>query len=241
MTTSFYVPSERISGTRFSLSDEEARHASRVLRLAPGDEIVLVDGAGGWYGAVIDYTDKRSVGGHILETRREVGEPDYELTIAMALVKNRNRFETFLEKAVELGVSRVVPLITSRTEKEGFREQRAEGILVAAMKQSGRSRLTSLESPVALSQFLDREGADLGFCCHERAGGDSGILARLRSREGARKITVLVGPEGGFTDEEVVLADHAGYTTVSLGSRRLRAETAAIAAAAAVSLSFEAT
>lgn len=230
MTTTFYAPPSSVRGSHIVLPEEEAHHAARVLRKQPGDEIVVVDGEGGWHRVRLMQVDRQGVGGTIVETRREVGEPAYRLTVGLGLLKNRNRFETFLEKAVELGVGCIVPLRTARTEKESLREQRAENILVAAMKQSGRSRLTELAEPQSLDAFLEAEAPGRLLVCHERAEGSPTLLEALA--EGMpERLAVLVGPEGGFTGDEVESVLAAGGEVVSLGPRRLRAETAALVAA----------
>lgn len=234
-TTPFFAPPSRIRGDRVVLPDDEAHHAARVLRHQPGDEVVVVDGAGGWHRVVLDAVDRRQVAGRVVETRHGVGEPAYDLTIGMALLKNRSRFETFLEKAVELGAARVVPLVTERTERGHLKETRAHNILVAAMKQSQRCRLVELAEPAAFDDALG--GAyDLSLLCHEQTGPDAHVLAALARHPAARSIRVWIGPEGGFSDAEVAAATAAGFIPVSLGPRRLRAETAALAAAAAVML-----
>ena len=235
MTTTFYVPSSHFQNDRVVLPDDEARHAVRVLRHAPGDEIVVVDGAGGRYRVRLTETDKRSAAGEVMAVEREVGEPNYRLRIGLGTLKNASRFETFAEKAVELGVSEIVPLVTERTERMSLKAQRMENILVAAMKQSGRSRLPTLAEPQPLADAL-AEAADLRILCHESADPEAMLPIVLSQAEGASAITMLVGPEGGFSEEEVAEAEEAGWRVVSLGPRRLRAETAAIVAAAAVML-----
>lgn len=240
MTTNFYVPPELISGERVTLPDDEARHASKVLRAAAGDDITVVDGVGGWYRVRLDHVDRRTAVGHVVERRREVGEPSYHVTIAMGVVKNRARFETFLEKAAELGVAAVVPLVTDRTEREAIRLDRSESKLIAAMKQCGRSRLVQLSEPTGLDEFLSSSEHELGFCFHESAPAERHIARILNASNRKPRIAVMVGPEGGFSDAEVERARSRGWEIASLGPRRLRAETAAIAAAAAVSFAFEA-
>lgn len=239
MTTNFYVPPSHLNGERLALPDDEAMHASKVLRVRAGDEVTAVDGEGGWYRVRLDHVDRRSASGHIIERRKNVGEPTYHLTMAMAVVKKRGRFETFLEKAAELGVAAVAPLITERTEKEGIRHQRAENKLIAAMKQCGRSRLVKMSEPIPFDEYLSRETPELGICCHEKAETDSHILSILQSSPQSRRVHVIVGPEGGLTDAEIDRAEAAGWKIASLGPRRLRAETAAIAAAAAVSFVYD--
>ena len=236
MTTAFYAPPSCFRAEDYvALPEDEAGHAVRVLRRRAGDEIVVVDGAGGWHRVRLDVAERREAAGVVLETRRDVGEPPYALRLGLALLKNRNRFELFLEKAVELGVREVVPLLTQRTEKARLNAARANNILVAAMKQSGRSRLLHLAAPRPLADVL-QDPADACFLAHEQLGAEAGLARALARHPAASTFAILVGPEGGFTDEEVAAATQAGYAPVSLGPRRLRAETAALVAATAVLL-----
>lgn len=239
MTTTFYAPPSSIRGGRVVLQEEEARHAVRVLRKRAGDEIVVVDGAGGWHRVRLDRVGTDRALGTILETRREVGESSYRLTIGLGLLKNRNRFETFVEKAVECGVSEIIPLQTKRTERQGLKIQRTKNILRAAMKQCGRSFIPSLAEPTPLAVVLEAGRHDAAFIAHEQVQEGRSIGGVLMETPRTERVLVLVGPEGGFTDEEVVLATEAGCTPVSLGPRRLRAETAGIAAALAVQFALE--
>ena len=235
MTTTFYAPPAAFNGMYVELPDDEARHAVKVLRMQPGDELVVVDGVGRRHRVVLTEASKQRAVGQVLETEQEVDEAAVALTLGLALLKNRNRFETALEKAVELGVRRIIPLMTARTEKGGLKTARAENILVAAMKQSGRCRLPDLAAPTDFTEALTTE-ADLALIAHEDAAGEHGIFRVLKQHPFVHRVRVLVGPEGGFTDEEVAQAQAAGYQLASLGPRRLRAETAAITAAAAVML-----
>lgn len=214
-------------------------HATRVLRLRPDDEIVAVDGRGGWYRVRLDYTDRRNASGQILERRRDVGEPSYHLTLAVGLTKQRARFEMLLEKAAELGVGEIVPLITERTERETVRLDRLESKLVAAMKQCGRCRLIGLREPVPFGTFLGEAKADLSLCCHEAADQENHIMGILRKLPIPERIAGLIGPEGGFSQREILEAAEHDFAIVSLAPRRLRTETAAIAVAAAISLTYD--
>ena len=241
MTTTFYAPPSAIQGGRVVLPEDEARHALRVLRKRAGDEIIVVDGVGGWYRVRLDRVGEEKAMGTVLEARRDVGEPSYHLTIGLGLLKNRNRFETFVEKAVELGVSEIVPLHTARTEKEGLKTQRTENILIAAMKQCGRSRLPTLADPTPLPSLAEASTYDAAFIAHEQVQDGADLGAALAAAQGAERVLILVGPEGGFTDEEVALATEGGCTPVSLGARRLRAETAGITVAVAVHLALAST
>ena len=204
------------------------------MRLGVGDEIVVVDGAGSTFHVELEtLTGKRAVG-RILSRTSDAGEPAQPIHASMALLKNASRWEVFIEKAVELGCTRITPLLTQRTLKVRFNRRRSDAILVAALKQSGRSRLPILDDPIKLRHLLkEKEEDTLGVICHEaslEAMSFSTVLAKADSG-----VSLLVGPEGGFTEEEVTLADDAGYHRIWLGARRLRAETAAIAALSVVS------
>lgn len=235
MTTTFFASPSLFENGVVRLPDDEARHAVRVLRHQPGDEIVVVDGAGGRYRVRLTETDKRSAVGEVVAIEREVGEPAYRLCIGLGTLKNANRFETFAEKAVELGVAEIVPLLTERTERMSLKPQRMQNILLAAMKQSGRSRVPTLTEPRPFMEMVS-ETADLRVLCHESADPQASIPRVLSAAEDASHIIALVGPEGGFSGAEVVAAEDVGWTVASLGPRRLRAETAAIVAATAVML-----
>jgi 16S rRNA (uracil1498-N3)-methyltransferase len=235
VTTTFFAPPSLFKNGRVRLPDDEARHAVRVLRHQPGDEIVVVDGAGGRYRVRLTETDKRSAVGEVVAVEREVGEPDYRLRIGLGTLKNAGRFETFAEKAVELGVAEIVPLVTERTERMSLKPQRTRNILIAAMKQSGRSRVPTLTEPRPFAE-VSAETADVRILCHESADPRASITRVLSAEANASEIVVLVGPEGGFSEGEVAAARDAGWTIASLGQRRLRAETAAIVAATAVML-----
>lgn len=243
MSTNFYIPPDQIRGDRATLSGDEVRHVSKVLRIGLDDEITAVDGVGGWYRIVLDHINRRAATGRIIEYREGVGEPSFELTLAFALIKRRSRFETFLEKAVELGVSTIAPIVTARTEKEEIRETRSGKVLIAAMKQCGRSRLPHLSDPVPFKTFLKTDyesaGNDLKLLFHEGAGPEFAIANVLAQDHMGDGVIALIGPEGGFTEDEVETAVNLGYRVVSLGPRRLRAETAAIVASAAIMLTFE--
>jgi 16S rRNA (uracil1498-N3)-methyltransferase len=233
MTTNFYAPPSAFRGSRVVLPEDEARHVRSVLRAQAGDEIVVVDGEGGWHRVTIDHLSPDQVVGTVQETRRDVGEPDVHLTVALGLLTKRSRFETFVEKAVELGVRRVVPLRTDHTETDTFRYERTRNVMIAALKQCRRSRLPALSSPQALDAVLDGRDADRSLLCHGGAGARP-LPRALDGVEAGTHVAVLVGPEGGFSTAEVERATAAGCTPVSLGPRRLRAETAGIVAATAV-------
>ncbi len=235
MTTTYYIPPDHISANKAVLPAEEVRLAVQVLRHKAGDEIVGVDGVGGWYRIVLSDVTKRNVVGDIVEVKQHVGESDFELTVALGLLKNQKRFEVFVEKACELGVSRIIPLRTRRTEKNKLRLDRLNKILIAAMKQCGRSQLVEVADVTSFSDLLASDDEELRLICHESVDQENGLLDVL-GKEKAKRYLVAIGPEGGFSEEEVGQALEAGMLPVSLGMRRLRAETAAITACAGISL-----
>ncbi len=235
MTTNFYAPPSCIRKQRVVLPEEEARHARTVLRVQEGDTIPVVDGRGNWYRVRIDHLAPQQVVGTILQHTEDVGEPDGEVTVALGLLKKRQRFETFVEKAVELGVTRIVALHTVRTEAESIREQRLQNIMVAALKQCRRSRLPTLASPQSLEELLDSNDAESILLCHPHEEAVP-LLEAMDDVPRTSSVLILVGPEGGFASTEVADVLDAGGTPVTLGPRRLRAETAALTALTATTL-----
>ncbi len=231
MTTLFYAPLPCFADSRIVLPEGEARHAVRVLRMRVGDEITVVDGEGGWYrGALAEASPEKAVV-EIAETRREVGEPRRRVVLALGVLHHRDRFEVAVEKAVELGATGIVPLRSARAAPGKLRQPRLETIVLAAMKQSLRSRLPHVYDEHDLESTLSLVPDAHVLVAHEGAS-EARTPAEVVGTGDARPIVVLIGPEGGFTDGEVDAAVAAGAEVVSLGPRRLRAETAATTALA---------
>jgi 16S rRNA (uracil1498-N3)-methyltransferase len=222
------------------LPPEEAAHAIRVLRLGVGDEVYVVDGKGSRSHATLETVTKRGVIVRVTGTVFEAPALPWRVTVAAALLKNSGRYETMLEKVAELGAVRVIPLVTRRTENRRIREDRARKILAGAMKQSGSAYLTELGPVTGFTDLLASRGeGDLGLICHETAPESNRLSSHLGAastpgQKGQNEILVIIGPEGGFTDEEVEQAEAAGFATTWLGNARLRAETASIVAVAAI-------
>jgi len=221
-----------IQGDSFELEEQESKHAIRVLRLVRDDRVILVDGRGGWYeAAIIDDHPKRC------KLQIQSYTPDYRplsysLHLAVAPTKNLDRFEWFLEKATEIGISEITPLVCRRSERRQVKYERHEKILVSAMKQSLKAYKPKLNKPVAMEEFLrtDHQGT-LGIAhCYplERKG--------IKELDHSGTYTLMVGPEGDFTEEEVSRALKAGYLPLHLGDSRLRTETAALYITTAISL-----
>lgn len=231
----FYVDPARVETGELTLAGDEHRHLVRVLRASPGDRIAVVDGAGVAYDAVIASMSRHEVRCRIESRHPGRNELPISVTIAPALLKNPGRFDAIVEKATELGARSIVPLRTARVIGSAAKTDRWSGIALAAMKQCGRCVLPLVERPWLLEDFLGRSTPNaLRLIPHEQA---SLPLNSVLAGRGRQDVVICVGPEGGFTDDEVALAVDAGFTPVRLGDRRLRAETAAIVSLAAVMLS----
>jgi len=220
----FYAPPEQISVEEIELVEQEAHHASRVLRYSEGEIITVVDGQGGWYIGHITRITRSSVRIAISE-KREAAQGLPRLVLGMGIIKQRDRQEFAVEKAVELGASQIVLFQSQHTEKNKVRTNRLELIALSAMKQSMRAWLPDIEVASSLEECLDLFPDHRLLIAHEKLDGEVGIKNEYAGETG---LVLLVGPEGGFSEEEVELAASRGAERVSLGSYRLRAETAAV-------------
>lgn len=237
MVTYFYAPPAAFRGEYVTLPPDEAAHAHRVLRTRAGDTIVVVDGQGGWYQVAVDVAERDHMAGRIVVSEQDHGEPPYQLTLAVGLLKQRSRWEALLEKCTELGVRAIIPLTTDHGDKATLRRDRCERVLTAAMKQSKRSWLPALHDPLPAVEALRQQASAPGLIATMDAPGEAHPLAALKALS-AGPLTAFIGPEAGFSTDERAEAQALGYTPVSLGRRRLRAETAAITMAVACALAF---
>lgn len=227
-----YVPPENVHGDGLTLPDDESQHITKVLRKEKGDAFLAADGAGTTYECEIISLLRDRVAARILSKVLGRGEPKFSLTLAVALPK-KDKFEWIIEKGTELGVSRFIPLLTARTivAEKSLKIHRCQKIAISAMKQSGRSRLPVLEPPLALSALLAAPSSgDLRLIAHEKE--NTRKLDDLLVP--ARSAILCIGPEGGFTEDEIIAARQRGYGSFGMGCRRLRTETATITAAALV-------
>lgn len=215
------------------LDEKASHHLARVLRAAKGDELILFNGKGGEYHAVITHIDKKGVDVEVgAFAAREVESP-INLYLAQGIARGE-KMDFIVQKAVELGVSKIFPLITERCnvrldqEREEKRLQHWQSVVVSACEQSGRQRLPEIAAPILLKSWLPTVSADYKFVLSPHVG------MRLEANKLPAQATVLllIGPEGGLSDAEVELANQHGFTSLQLGPRVLRTETAAIAALA---------
>lgn len=220
----FYVPDVQ---PEMELPADEAGHCIRVLRLREGDEIVLSDGKGTFYDAVINSIDRKRCAVSVTGSQPQMPLWSGRITLAMGPTKLMERNEWFIEKAVEIGVDRIVFLKTDHGERGVMNMERVERIAVAAMKQSQKAFLPELVPMMPFRQFIGMmSGADRFIAhCEE---GEKNHLADLVIP--GHECVTLIGPEGDFSTAEIAAALQNGYRPVSLGLSRLRTETAALAA-----------
>jgi 16S rRNA (uracil1498-N3)-methyltransferase len=230
------------------LDAEESGHCVRVLRHRRGDQINIVDGHGLLYRCTIVDDDPRGVLFDVDEWVENYGTHDYWLRMAVCPPKNIDRFEWFAEKATEIGVDVITPLFGDYSERRVLKPERLERLLVAAAKQSHKGAIPHLDEALTVTEFLQQDHPGLKLICYcDDAVGKVDIKEALKSvmpgadRASKPEITIMIGPEGDFSRAEVALALERGWRPVSLGDSRLRIETAALVATAAVYLNFFAT
>ena len=228
----FYVPPAMINGTELEFPERELHHLHRVLRKNVGDVVQVVDGEGARHEVEITFLEKSAGKGKILKTRRRFAEPLVELVVAHGTLKGE-RFDWFVEKATEIGIRRIIPLLSQGGRVSAVRSEsrrnRWERIAIAAMKQSGRSILPHIDNLMTLDEVLETSAAfDFKVIAHPHINAHPLKPVALESIHSALKCMVLIGPESGFTDEEVELAAEFGFESITLGPRRLRSETAGI-------------
>lgn len=226
-----YTQQSLSSGTHVELEPGPAHHVGKVLRMQAGRELVMFNGEGGEYSAVIERVDKRSV----LVAVGDFNEPEVESPLVTELVigvSRGDRMDWVIQKATELGVTRIHPVFTGRTEVKlsgdrlEKRVQHWQQTLISACEQCGRTELPELLSPVPFSQILASPRAHVQYVLHHRAE------AQLKTTKRPDSIRLLIGPEGGLSEGEIDQALAAGYQSLSLGPRIMRTETAPVAALA---------
>jgi len=234
----FFVPISSFEGELVRLSREQAHQVRQVLRLGPGDTVVVLDDRGAEYEVTLTAASPKEAVGRVVSTRPAAGEPAVQLTLFQSLLI-REKFEWVLQKATEIGVAQIVPVLTARglvrtKQIEENKLDRWRRIVTEAAEQAHRGRIPRLE-PVAL--FGDVFSRFVGFDRFLIAAPSETVSLREALRGMGRpdpSIALLIGPEGGFTDDEVALARDKGALAVGLGSRILRTETAAIVASALI-------
>jgi len=218
---------EKVDQQRGRLNEAETRHCIQVLRHKAGDRIHAIDGQGNMYLTAIDKVQKKEVWLEILRVYPEWGEKDPIIHLYISPLSKKDRFEWLLEKSVELGVNRIVPVLCERSYKYRLpSEERMKSIVLSALKQCKRSRLPELSDAEPLESVLLSDQSALRMIAWCEA---SGAFSHFQHKiETSSTITILIGPEGDFTSEEVEMAHRQQFEPVLLGENRLRTETAAM-------------
>lgn len=227
----FYAP--ELKKDTHQLSQEESRHCIKVLRLGKGDHLHLTDGRGGLYRARIASDDASRCTVEIVDQQQGWGKRPFFLHLAIAPPKNIKRFEWFLEKATEIGVDEITPLLCFHSERKYLKNHRMMRILIAAMKQSLKAYLPTLHEMTPFEDFITTHTKKNGYIAHL----DQGQSAHIRQVYPAgQDAVILIGPEGDFSEDELEKAKRCGFQPVKLGESRLRTETAGISACHSIHL-----
>ena len=242
----FYV--KNIDSNLITLSEEESRHAVKVLRKTVGDTLHVVNGEGVMYKVEIINPNSKACTASIIETVESFNKLPYNLHIAIAPTKNIDRIEWFLEKSTEIGISEFSMLLTEHSERKFINEERLDKVIVSAMKQSVKAYKPKLNTLTPFAKFLSQDmGTTDCYIAHcsdnfERTHlknillEDSSEASSKDSSKASNGVLILIGPEGDFSDNEISMALSKGFKSISLGTSRLRTETAALFATSIVAL-----
>jgi len=222
----FYAPD--ISGRSYALDENESKHIVRVLRMKIGDPVKVIDGKGNMYEGAIAEPDQKRCLIEVHSVHRDFEKRNYKLHIAISPLKNPERFEWFIEKAVETGIDEITPLICKNTEKPGIRTERIRNIIISAMKQSLKAKETILNKPESFPDFITAKHDGILMIAHCRSDMDRKKISDAYHK--GENAVILIGPEGDFSRDEIEAAMSNFFTQIHLGTSRLRTETAGIAA-----------
>lgn len=221
----FYTPD--IKSDTYELNEEESKHCIKVLRLIAGTNLYLVDGKGGFYTAQIEDPHPKRTRLKVIDKSEEFGKRNHYLHIAIAPTKNIERIEWFLEKATEIGIDEITPIICERSERKEVKLERLNKVITSAVKQSIKAYHPKLNVATRFSDFISQNTKHHKFIAHCMPGTKLCIKDQFEAHS---NYIVLIGPEGDFTYNELELAINNNYIPVSLGDSRLRTETAALEA-----------
>ena len=234
MVTNFYVNPENVGKDSLKIVGEEAKHILSVLRYGCGDMIDVVDGCGTKYKVQIEEISRDFLEGKILSLTHNENEPNCHLTLAQAMCR-KERMDFLIEKATEIGVSSIIPIVTernlikvSRVSSQQKKIDRWRRLAIASMKQSLRTVLPKIEDIIEFEQLLSKV-REFDLCLIASLDEDSKSIKKCEQlNRGVKKVLLIVGPEADFTEEELSKAKAQGAIPISLGSRRLRTETAGV-------------
>ena len=232
----FYDPNITKHSKEVHFDKEESRHIVKVLRKQVGDILNLTNGEGYFFEAKLLSTNPKQCIGEIISVEKQPELP-YKLHLAVAPTKLNDRYEWFLEKATEIGVSEITPIICDHSERKVIKAERYEKILQSAMKQSLKARLPKLNPLISFKEFVSKVHSEEHKCIAHCEEDKKLTLKQVVNNKSST--LVLIGPEGDFSLEEIAIAIKNDFTAVTLGNSRLRTETAAIVACHTVALAYE--
>lgn len=227
----FYTPG--IKKITYQLTEEESKHAIKVLRLEAGDEVCMIDGLGGLYFGIIDEPNSKKCIIRVIEKIEQYNRRSFRLHIAIAPTKNIERFEWFLEKATEIGIDEITPILCQRSERKNIKAERLERIILTAMKQSIKAYKPILNKLTPFPELIKSEKIESGFIAHCEDVPKPSLKSQIENNQ---NITILIGPEGDFSPQEIELAKSHNFQEIHLGKSRLRTETAGIVACHTVTI-----
>lgn len=225
----FYTEQKPDQAASLFLNEDTSKHIVQVLRMKPGEMLQLTDGLGMLFTCEITDDNRKKCGVKILE-KLSSARPQKQICIGISLIKNNARFEWFLEKATEIGVATIIPLICERTEKQVFKYERMKSILVSAMLQSQQVWLPEMGEPQKFKAVISSQQQTLKYIAHCEDELNRVQLATQPAITKGSKL-ILIGPEGDFTKDEIAAALSNNFIPVALGNTRLRTETAGVVAA----------
>lgn len=228
---------EDIAGGICRLGEEESAHCVRVLRHRAGDHINIIDGHGTMYECTLVADSPKGAEARIEQAHQNWGGHPYDLTMAVCPTKNIDRYEWFAEKATEFGVDRIVPVIGEHSERKILKPERMNRILLSAAKQSLKASIPELSEVMSVREFIESTAETdalkmIAYCFED--GQKRTSIRDVLEKNDAKRVIVLIGPEGDFSREEADAAVAAGYVPVHIGESRLRTETAALASVSMV-------
>ncbi len=228
----FYHKELNTNQASFNLTEETSKHCIQVLRMQEGQQVQLTNGEGLRIVVEILTAHKKNCLVKIISAIQDKA-PAKKNTIAISLLKNATRLEWFLEKITELGIAEIVPLICKRTERQIFKQERLQAIVVSAMLQSQQTFLPIIQLPLKFTDFITEQKIEKKFIAHCIETDKKNFLNEIEIH---KSNVILIGPEGDFTQEEIDLAITNGYIPITLGDTRLRTETAGVVAATLMQL-----
>lgn len=223
----FYSEHISVNDTQFTFDKIESRHIVKVLRKQTGDQLYITNGKGILFKVEITIANDKKCLVTIVSFEEKKEDRNYYLHIAIAPTKNNDRYEWFLEKATEIGIDEITPIICKHSERKIIKKERFEKVLVSAMKQSLKFQLPKLNDAMTFSEFISKPKEGNLFIAHCEKTKKTSFKEALST---ANKLTVLIGPEGDFSTQEIDKAFATGFQPITLGESRLRTETAGIAA-----------